>query len=108
MKNPIDEKFDLIMSAFAMHHVEDTSGLIGSFAEHLETGSMIALIDVDQEDGSFHAEDNLGVFHYGFERDALKALLESHSFKSVDFVTTHHFEWNSKKYSAFLVCALKR
>lgn len=107
MNNPIDEKFDLIMSAFAMHHVEDTNKLIQSFAAHLETGSWVALVDVDKEDGSFHSEDNLGVFHCGFDRDALKAILKMYSFENIDFVTAHNFECDGRKYSAFLVTALK-
>ncbi len=107
MKNPIDEKFDLIMSAFAMHHVEDTNKLIQSFAWHLEPGSRIALVDVDKEDGSFHGEDNQGVFHCGFDREALKAILKLYSFENIDFVTAHDFKWDGRKYSAFLVTAIK-
>ena len=107
MNNPINEKFDLIMSAFAMHHVEDTNNLIQTFAAHLKPGSWIALVDVDKEDGSFHSEDNQGVFHCGFDRDALKTILKKYSFENINFVTAHHFEWDSKKYSAFLVTALK-
>lgn len=107
INNPIDEKFDMIMSTFAMHHVEDTNKLIQSFAEHLETGSLIALVDVDTEDGSFHAEDSQGVFHCGFDRDALKAILEMNSFKNIGFVATHHFKWDGKEYSAFLMLASK-
>ena len=80
LTTPIDGKFDLIMSAFAMHHVEDTNTLIRTFADHLSAGSRIALVDVDGEDGSFHSEDNLGVFHCGFDRDNLRAMLKTHAF----------------------------
>jgi len=107
IKNPIDEKFDLIMSAFAMHHVEDTNKLIQSFVRLLEPGSRIALIDVDKENGSFHGEDNQGVFHCGFDREALKSILIMNSFEQIDFVTTHHFKWDGRTYSAFLVTAIK-
>ncbi|MCP3891339.1 MAG: class I SAM-dependent methyltransferase [Desulfobulbaceae bacterium] len=107
MVNPIDEKFDLIMSAFAMHHVENTNKLIQSFATHLQRGALIALVDVDTEDGSFHSDDNLGVFHWGFDRDDLKTILEMYSFENIDFKTAHHFDWQGRKYSAFLVTASK-
>ncbi len=107
MVNPIDEKFYLIMSAFAMHHVEDTNKLIQSFATHLQRGALIALVDVDTEDGSFHSDDNLGVFHWGFDRDDLKTILEMYSFENIDFVTARHFDWQGRKYSAFLVTASK-
>lgn len=107
MINPIDESFDLIVSGFAMHHVEDTNKLIQTFAGHLKTGSRLALVDVDKEDGSFHGDDDKGVFHKGFDREALKILMKKHSFKNIDIVTAHNFEWEGRKYSAFLATAMK-
>lgn len=107
MTNPIDEKFDLIMSAFAMHHVEDTNKLIQSFSSHSKSGSWIALVDVDEEDGSFHGEDNQGVFHCGFDREELKAILKMYSFENIEFITAHHFTYNDRKFTAFLVTATK-
>jgi predicted TPR repeat methyltransferase len=107
MNTPIDGDFDMIISAFAMHHIEDTNRLIQTFAEHLSAGCRIALVDIDEEDGSFHSEDNIGVFHCGFDRNNLKKLLKMHSFEHIDFVQTHFFKWNEKEYSAFLVTALK-
>ncbi len=41
METPLDEKFDLIMSAFALHHVKDTDRLIQSLANHLKPGASI-------------------------------------------------------------------
>ncbi|BHH82348.1 class I SAM-dependent DNA methyltransferase [Desulforhopalus sp. 52FAK] len=105
--NPIGEKFDLIISAFAMHHVEDTNKLIQSFSSHSKSGSWIALVDVDEEDGSFHGEDNQGVYHCGFNREELKAILKMYSFENIEFVTAHHFTYNERKFTAFLVTATK-
>ncbi len=107
LTTPIDEKFDLIMSAFAMHHVKDTKKLIRTFAEHLRPGSHIALVDIDEEDGSFHSEDTLGVFHCGFNRGNLKEMLTTNSFGRINFAKTHYFTWDRKEYSAFLVTAIK-
>ena len=107
MTTPINGKFDLIMSAFAMHHVEDINKLIKTFAEHLDAGSRIALVDIDEEEGSFHSEDNLGVFHCGFDRDDLNTILKMHSFEHIEFLKTHFFKLDEKEYSAFLVTALK-
>jgi putative AdoMet-dependent methyltransferase len=107
MSTPIEGEFDTIMSAFVMHHIEDTNKLIQTFAEHLDAGSRIVLVDIDKEDGSFHSEDNSGVFHCGFDRDNLKTILKTHSFEHIDFIHTHHFKWEGKHYSAFLMTALK-
>lgn len=105
---PIDYRFDLIMSAMAMHHVEDTNKLIDRFAEHLKPGGMVALADLDKEDGSFHPEDAQGVFHSGFERDALQSILEKHGFRNVRFVTAHTVNKEEKQYPIFLVTATKK
>ncbi|MES0327693.1 MAG: class I SAM-dependent methyltransferase, partial [Gammaproteobacteria bacterium] len=38
LEQPLTTQFDLIMSAMAMHHVEDTAKLIQTFSEHLISG----------------------------------------------------------------------
>lgn len=104
---PIDYRFDLIMSAMAMHHVEDTDKLIQRFAEHLKPGAMVALADLDKEDGSFHPEEAQGVYHSGFEREALQSILEKHGFSNVRFVTAHTVNKEEKQYPIFLAIAKK-
>jgi len=104
---PLDTQFDLIMSAMALHHVEDTSNLMRVFFSHLKPGGMIALADLDKEDGSFHPEDIKGVYHSGFERDALKIILENNGFKDIQFFTAHTINKNEKSYPVFLVIATK-
>ena len=104
---PLTAQFDLIMSAMAMHHVKDTDKLIQTFSDHLTSGGVLALADLDKEDGSFHPADTEGVFHSGFERDMLKVLLESHSFKDVHFTTAHTVVKEGKEYPIFLVIATK-
>ncbi len=104
---PIDEKFDLIMSAMAMHHVKDTPRLIQRFSEHLSPGAFIALADLDKEDGSFHPEDTEGIFHLGFKRNELQIILEKYGFGGIRFLTAHTVNKEEKKYPIFLVTATK-
>ncbi len=104
---PMDTKFDLIMSAMAVHHVEDTLKLINTFYEHLKPGAKVALADLDKEDGSFHPEGSEGVFHSGFERDELQQMLESNGFNNVHFFTAHIIKKQEKQYPVFLVVATK-
>ena len=106
--DPLEVKFDLIMSAMAMHHVEDTDKLIQRFAEHLKSGAMVALADLDKEDGSFHPADTQGVFHSGFERDQIQRLLETHGFDNIRFVTAHTVHKEDRVYPIFLVIATKK
>jgi len=104
---PIDANFDLIMSAMALHHIKDTHKIIGIFSAHLKPGAMLALADLDKEDGSFHPKNTEGVFHFGFERDSLKAILEDNGFDNVQFTTAHTINGETQNYPIFLVTATK-
>jgi 2-polyprenyl-3-methyl-5-hydroxy-6-metoxy-1,4-benzoquinol methylase len=107
LDTPLDARFDLIVSAMAMHHVENTSILIDRFAEHLNDSGVVALADLDKEDGSFHPADTEGVFHFGFDRTDLGALLQSHGFEQIEFFTAHTINGEEKDYPVFLVTARK-
>lgn len=107
LEAPLGKRVDLIMSAMAMHHIEDTDRLLKTFAEHLEAGGHIALADLDTEDGSFHPEDVEGVFHQGFDRDELRALLEKNGFAEIEFVTATEVTRDERSYSIFLVTATR-
>ncbi len=104
---PTGEQYDLIMSAMAMHHVEDTDNMVKQFAAHLKSDGKVALADLDKEDGSFHPPGVEGVYHSGFERSAFQAILEKHGFKDVRFETAHIVQGDTKPYPVFLVLATK-
>jgi len=106
-RQPLNTRFDLVVSAMAMHHVEDTDHLLATFARHLAPGGFIALADLDSEDGSFHPPDTEGVHHHGFDRDALAASIGRNGFKDARFHTAHTVEKDGQRYSVFLVTARK-
>jgi len=107
LETPLGRPVDLIVSAMALHHVENTSLLVRTFAEHLEPGGRLALADLDKEDGSFHPRDTEGVFHHGFGRDDLRQQLASGGFKDIEFVTATQVVKNDHRYDIFLVTATK-
>jgi SAM-dependent methyltransferase len=104
-KSPLCARFDLVISAMAMHHVPDTAELIQSFADHLKPCGRLALADLDTEDGSFHPEEAAGVFHHGFDRGELQGLLEMCGFGDIHFFTAHTVIKDEKRYPVFLVTA---
>ena len=104
---PTGKEYDLIMSAMAMHHVEDTDNLVKRFYEHLKAGAKIALADLDKEDGSFHPQGMEDVYHDGFERDELQAILEKYGFKDINFETAHTINGETRPYPIFLALATK-
>ena len=107
LDHPLSDRFDLIVSAMALHHVDSTSTLMQRFAQHLKSSGMIALADLDKEDGSFHPADTEGVFHFGFDRADLGELLQSHGFRQIEFFTAHTINGEEKDYPIFLVTASK-
>lgn len=82
-KSHIEQKFDGIISSMTMHHIEDVSALFGKFHSMLNDGGFIAISDLDSEDGSFHTEDT-GVFHFGFDRNAILKVASDAGFRNVD------------------------
>jgi len=101
------DDYDLIMSAMAMHHVEDIENMLQQFAVHLKPGAKVALADLDKEDGSFHPPDTQGVYHSGFAREEFSALLEKTGFKDINLVTAHSVVKEDKTYPVFLALATK-
>jgi SAM-dependent methyltransferase len=79
------ERFDLILSAMALHHVPDTSAMLAALAAHLAPGGWLCLADLDREDGSFHGQE-IDV-HHGFDRATLGALAVRCGFRDVAFDT---------------------
>jgi len=106
-RTALDQSFNVIMSAMALHHVENTDRLLACFSQHLVIGGFIALADLDKEDGSFHPDDAKGVCHLGFERDALRAKVEAAGFHAVSFTTALEVTKEEKIYPIFLLTAKK-
>lgn len=107
LDEPLDDRFDLVVSAMTLHHVEDTAKLMQTLCAQLKESGSVALADLDKEDGSFHPADAQGVFHYGFDRDELRALMEKNGFEQVKFFTAHTIKGEQKDYPVFLVTASK-
>jgi len=102
---PLGQRFDLIISAMALHHVRETGRLLERFHELLEPGGRIALADLDQEDGSFHPPDVQGVYHQGFARDWLRGQAEAAGFEAVEFTTALQIPKADRVYPVFLMTA---
>jgi len=91
----------------AMHHVEDTVSLFKTFYSHLKRDGFVALADLEAEDGSFHTHGNDGVYHFGFERDRLRDIMEQAGFVNVRFHHAYTVEKETQNYPIFVVSAIK-
>jgi len=99
-----DERFDLIVSLMALHHVPDTPAALAEMAALLVPGGRIALVDLEAEDGSFHT-DQADEVHHGFERDGLRAQAKAAGFRDVDFRPGFEVERDGRRYALFLLTA---
>ena len=101
-------RFDLVYSLMVLHHIPDTATILRRFYAVLNPGGWLAVVDLDQEDGSFHA-DHAAQVHHGFERDALQAMAEIAGFTQVRFSTVYEIkktsEGQARTYPLFLMTA---
>ncbi len=105
-KTKLDIKFDGIISSLTMHHIEDIQSMFNDFYAMLNDNGIIAIADLDTEDGSFHTDDT-GVFHFGFDRKAFEDKAISAGFKNVKITTTSIDEKPHGNYPVFLLIGNK-
>jgi len=104
---PLEQKFHGIISSMALHHVEDLPSLFSTFHVHLRPDGFIALADLETEDGTFHSHGNEGIYHFGFDRNVLRSLIETAGFKNIRFHEACSITKEDKNYPIFLVIATK-
>jgi ubiquinone/menaquinone biosynthesis C-methylase UbiE len=103
--------FDLIYSSMTLHHISDTAAFLNQLSTLLAPGGMIAIADLDREDGLFH-DDPLEKLHHGFERSELAAMIEAAGLQKTTFETAYIFDKQNREgkmtaYPVFLVTAQK-
>jgi 2-polyprenyl-3-methyl-5-hydroxy-6-metoxy-1,4-benzoquinol methylase len=99
-------EFDVILCAMTLHHVQDVGALLQRFQSLLAPGGLLALADLDAEDGSFH-QDTRCVEHHGFPRDWIREQLQAAGFPLVKFETAYEIEKPDRRYPVFLATARK-
>lgn len=102
----ISDTFDGIISSMTMHHVKDIDAMFVKFYSLLNDGGIIAISDLDKEDGSFHTEDT-GVFHFGFERDEIALAAKQAGFHEVNVVDASVMHRPEGVFPVFLLTAKK-
>ena len=107
----LEGAFHLVTSCMTFHHVRDIEALLKRFYTIILPSGHIAIADLDLDDGLFH-EDSTGVFHNGFDREALQRLFEKTGFVDVTFRTASSMTKTiaggaSREFTIFLVTARK-
>ncbi|MDD3127483.1 MAG: methyltransferase domain-containing protein, partial [Candidatus Izemoplasmatales bacterium] len=87
----VNGKFDLIYSSLVFHHIKDPSVILAKLHSMLNPDGIIAIADLDSEDGSFHMNDDI-IEHRGFDRSHFTQMLEKASFHDVKCTTACSLE----------------
>lgn len=75
--------FDLIVTAMAFHHLKDPKAVLSLFKKHLTPAGRVFVIDLDEEDGSFHPDnEGMGVHHFGFSINTMESWSQELGFHS--------------------------
>ncbi|MEN6321380.1 MAG: class I SAM-dependent methyltransferase [Syntrophaceae bacterium] len=75
-------KFHVIVSSMTLHHMQNIESLLKQLYECLLPGGRLCIADLDTDGGAFH-NVNTGVFHFGFDRSAMRQLFIQHGFHGV-------------------------
>ncbi|GAB1263849.1 class I SAM-dependent methyltransferase [Aurantivibrio infirmus] len=105
-KSTLDQQFDGIISSMTMHHVQDIDAMFVRLYSLLRSDGIIAIADLDLEDGSFHTEDT-GVFHSGFDRQAFIESAAKAGFKNLVTSTASTVHKEQGDYTVFLLTGEK-
>jgi cyclopropane fatty-acyl-phospholipid synthase-like methyltransferase len=100
----IEQKFDGIISSMTIHHLKDTKRLFEKLYGMLNEDGFMAIADLDSEDGSFHS-DNIGVFHFGFDRESLGAIAKKIGFRDISFELASTISKPHSDFTVFLMLA---
>jgi len=95
-------QFDLFVSSMTMHHIDDTRDFLAKAKASLLKGGYLAINDLEREDGSFHSMGNEDVAHFGFDKDAIKALFVELGMEVI-FLETVEVISKKKDYPIFLI-----
>jgi len=103
--------YDAIVSSMTLHHIERFDLLLEQLFRAAKTPGTLCVADLDSEQGEFH-EDNTGVFHFGFERAALRRAFVHAGFSKVKEVTAAEIvkptrKRDLRKFSVFLMIGEK-
>ncbi len=102
----LDKKFDGIISSMTMHHIEDIQKMFNNFYSMLNDNGVIAIADLDIEDGSFHTEDT-GIFHFGFDRQTFLNAAKKAGFKNLNISSAGTAIRSHAEYQIFILTGNK-
>ena len=102
---PPPEQFDLVVTVMTLHHIHELEPVLDGFASLLVDGGHVCIVDLEEEDGSFHPDGFDG--HHGFNRAALEANLVDAGFRDIAFQDNGHIVRDGNEYPTFLATGVR-
>ena len=111
VKNKLNERFDIIYSSMALHHVIDINEISKELYNMINLNGTLCIVDLNKDDGSFHKNEIGFNGHNGFSKTWLKSILEANGFSNIKYETFYkgkkQVDNNEMKYSLFIMRADK-
>lgn len=105
------EKYDGIYSSMALHHIVDIDGLLNKFYRILNNRGKFCIVDLNEDNGAFHKDEEGFNGHNGFSQEYLENILRRCGFDNINVYTFYHGikEISGKyiKYSLFIISGEK-
>ena len=106
---PILDKFDLIYTSMALHHIKDIETTLNTLYNLLSKSGHLCIVDLVKDDGSFHKDESDFDGHNGFDQNELALLLNKIGFHDVSSKVIYNdlkdVSGVKSKYSLFLMKA---
>ena len=101
-----DERFDLIATVMTLHHISDLTPVLAAFAHMLDDHGRLCVVDLVEEDGSFHGGGDLHA-HNGFDTEDMARRLDAAGLADVSIHRTYDMVRDGVTYPLFLATATK-
>ncbi len=94
--------YDLILSSMAFHHLTSPVKILSQLKKALSPGGRIVIVDLEEEDGSFHPDpEAMGVKHFGFSRETIASWAKENDLQ-VEVRSIYEMEKDGKSYKQFI------
>ena len=87
---PLTPKYDLIYTSMALHHIIDINTTLANLYKLLKQDGYLCIVDLDEDDGSFHKSETDFNGHNGFNQNELKQILEKLGYKGLGSSTFYN------------------
>ena len=105
-------KYELIYMSMALHHIVDVDTVLRRLNQSMDIGGRICIVDLVEEDGSFHKSEEDFKGHNGFDPISLGNVLKRIGFTGIDskiiYSDTKKNGEEQVPYSLFLLTAVKK